>query len=114
MIKYCKNDDCGLPFNALTAREKFCGKCRRTGAAYYKKKLAVIKTCPVCKEKFETHRSNKKYCSAFCREEADTRGGKEIRVICKHCAVGFLTTNKNRRYCSKQHYIAAKALRSKK
>ena len=114
MVHYCENVECGLPFYRLTQKEKYCHKCRRSGLAYYKPTPTVTKVCPVCKRKFETNNSRKIYCSAKCREEADTRGNKPIVKTCLVCSEQFKTTDTRRKYCSKECYKAAKAQRSKK
>lgn len=114
MVHYCENPNCGLPFNRLTKKEKFCHKCRKTGEAYYRKIKPIEKTCIVCGTKFVSHYSRKVYCSKECREAADTRGNAPILKECEFCGTEFKTTDSRKRYCSKNCYRNAKKMRSKK
>ena len=114
MVHYCQNEKCGLPFHALTQKEKFCHKCRRTGVAYYTPAPTLDRKCPTCGKSFATNHSKKIYCSQTCREAADIRGNKEMIKVCKQCGIKFETTDTRKKYCSKSCYIEAKALRSKR
>lgn len=113
MVHKCENVDCRLPFYRLTKKEKYCHRCRKSGAAYYKPAPTLEKECPGCGESFKTSHSKKIYCSQICRETADTRGNPEVTKKCKYCGKGFRTSDTRRTYCGDPCYRAAKALRSK-
>jgi len=114
MVHYCENANCGLPFSRNTKKEKYCHKCRRSGAAYYTPAETVTKVCPICETEFQTNYSRKVYCSKRCRELADTRGNPEVIKKCEYCAKKFTATDTRQKYCGKTCYSLAKAKRSKK
>lgn len=81
----------------------------RLGVAKYCSRLcknkvlpAIIKECLVCKESFEAHSNNSKYCSPECYHAVD-RKNRGFKVwICLECKVEFRDSPSHpRKYCSR-------------
>lgn len=75
----------------------------------------IIKKCPICGNKFETWKTNKKYCSKKCYERAKymrkvEKQSQKTKLIkkCSYCGDEFKTTKKNQKYCSYKCYKKAK------
>jgi endogenous inhibitor of DNA gyrase (YacG/DUF329 family) len=72
----------------------------------------ITKKCPNCGVKFETWKTNKKYCSKKCMEHAKYLRKKpkkeQLTKKCSYCGREFKTTKKNKKYCSLKCYEKSK------
>ena len=71
----------------------------------------MLKKCLNCGVKFETYKTNKKYCSKKCYKHAEyiRNKSKKEQLIkkCSYCGGEFKTTKKNQKYCSSKCYEKA-------
>lgn len=107
-IKAC--NCCSTEFSSRNPNQVYCSsKCRKKTLSkrYYKpksKKIPIIitKECPICSIEFNTSVTSKIYCSEKCGKKVSKLKNKPDanEFSCKKCGTLFLTTKKNKRFCS--------------
>ena len=118
-IRYLRGEGLGykvIAFRLDLSVDAVKGFCRRSGLEG-KAAPTVDDTCRQCGKSLErkTRAGQKKYCSDNCRalwwsRNADlTAPNEENQRVCVHCGCAFYSVpSKNRKYCGRDCYAAAR------
>lgn len=75
---------CEEEFTPALVQQVYCS--RGCASRHSAKRKLPIRTCPTCREVFQTKRGNQKYCSNECKHAARKGAGpKGQRPVCAHC-----------------------------
>lgn len=96
-------ESCGTSIETMSIKAKYCSeRCKHS--TYRAARPKVKANCLECGVEFVVRRGARR-CSPKCRAKKVTRNHRltrlQIQLTCPFCGVEFSTTNRRKRYCSK-------------